>query len=906
MTPERWQQIDQLFHSALNHERGQRAAFIAEACAGDLVLRKEVESLLEAHEQVESFIEKPASDVAAELLDGGQTRLSAGQKIGHYTIMALLGVGGMGEVYLAQDLKLGRQIALKLLPALYTVDGARVRRFEQEARAASALNHPNIVTIHEIGRSDSSHFIATEFIDGETLRAAISRSRLTLRAALDVAIQVASALVAAHKAGIVHRDIKPENIMVRRDDRVVKVLDFGLAKLMDTPTQQLADSSVPTKAMIQTDVGVVMGTVSYMSPEQARGLAVDERTDIWSLGVVLYEMVAGRLPFAGETASDVIAAILKTEPPILSRLAPDVPAELERIVTKVLRKDEEERYQSIKELALDLKSLKQRLEFEAEIERTGAPDKFRVPPSGGLFTPVKNPPEGGTLNSIHTTSSAEYIVHEIKRHQRGALLILATLLTMTAAVAYFTYSRYFASGGTGTIDSVAVLPFTNVSGDPDTEYLSDGMSESLINSLSQLPGVKVIARSSSFKYKGKEVDPQEAARALGVEGVLTGRVLQRGENLLISVELVDTRDRTQVWGEQYNRKATDLLQVQAEISREIAETLRLRLTAGEHQQLAKRETANPQAYELLLKGRFYNNKGGLENRRRAVEYFQQATAVDPTYALAYAELSNIYTILISLSILDSKEFTPKAETAARKALELDESLAEAHSALANLKTDAWDWATAEREYKRAIELNPNLAEAHKWYAFYLSFMGRHEQAITEVERARELDPVSLPINVDVGWILFNARQYNQALETLNKTLELDPKYDLAHVVLGATYAAKGMYAEAIAAYQETINLGLDTPDAQIHLGTAYAQAGERERAQAILKRLQTNKDYVSPVGLAVLLVALGEREQAFSSLERAYAAHDTQLQFLGVDPMFDSLRGDSRFQDLLRRVGLPQ
>ena len=415
--------------------------------------------------------------------------------------------------------------------------------------------------------------------------------------------------------------------------------------------------------------------------------------------------------------------------------------------------------------------------------------------------------------------------------------------------------------------------------------------------------MKVIARSSSFRYKGKEVDPQEVANALGVEAILTGRVLQRGDNLLISVELVNARDKTQVWGEQYNRKATDLLAVQSEISREIAEKLRLKLTNAEQRQLAKRETANPQAYELVLKGLFYRRKGGTENQKKAIEYYQQAIAIDPTYALAYAELSNTYTFLAG-NALDPKEFTPKAEGAARRALELDESLAEAHLALANIKLNAWDWATAEREYQRAIELNPNLARAHSRYSAYLSVMGRHEQAIAETKRAREVDPLSPGINANVGWILIFARQYDQAIEALKKTLELDRNYDLTHSYLGYAYTAKGMYAEAIAAYQQAIKAGGDTTEAQIYLGAAYAKAGEREKAQAILKRLQTSKEYVSPGELAILYASLGEREQAFASLEKAYAAHDLQLQYLGVDPAYDSLRGDPRFQDLLRRVGL--
>jgi serine/threonine-protein kinase len=819
----------------------------------------------------------------------------------------------MGEVYLAQDTALGRKVALKLLPAHFTGDAARLRRFEQEARAASALNHPNIVTIYEIGHADSVSFIAAEFVEGEPLSELLARGPLGLLEAVGVASQVAGALAAAHAKGIVHRDIKPENIMVLKESysphggRHVKVLDFGVAKLLEQP----ADSEATTRMLVKTDRGVIVGTTPYMSPEQARGLEVDGRTDIWSLGVVLYEMIEGRPPFEGETTSDVIAAILKTEPLPLTRYGPDVPAELERIVTKALRKDKEERYQAAKDLGLDLESLKQRLEFEAELERAGTQEgrdteAGRAAAGGAATVGTARPAAArtGAAGDIHTTSRAEYFVGEIKRHKRATLLILAAIVAAITTVAYFAYSRYFATSGRAGIRSIAVLPFANESGNPDAEYLSDGVSESLINSLSQLPGVKVIARSSSFRYKGKDADPQEVANALGVEAILTGRVVQRGDNILISVEMVDARDRTQMWGEQYNRKASDLLAVQSEISREIAEAMRLRLTAGERQQLAKRETVNPQAYELLLKGRFYWSKGGTENNNKAVEYFQQAIAVDPNYALAYAELSYGYDILVSVSELDPKEFRPKAEAAAYRALELDDSLPEAHLALASNKLSAWDWAVAEREYKRAIELNPNLARAHSAYSLYLSIWGRHDEAIAEAKRARELDPISLPANALLGYAYGFARRTDLAIEAYKKGLELNQNSPILHVHLGYAYAAKGQYPEAIAAFQEGIKLGDTSPDTQIYLGAAYAHAGEREKARAILKRLETGKEYVSPGALADLYAALGEREQALAALERAYAAHDAQLLFLRVDPHLDPLRPDPRFQDLMRRVGL--
>jgi serine/threonine-protein kinase len=653
-----------------------------------------------------------------------------------------------------------------------------------------------------------------------------------------------------------------------------------------------------------------MGTVSYMSPEQAQAKPVDQRSDIFSFGCILYEVATGRKPFAGDSIIDTLHKIVYEPAPAITDLNPSASPELQRVIRKALAKEPEKRYQTIRDTANDLEELIAEMKGPSDSERSVAPatagTKNGTQIVGGNSTGDSGPADS-TVSVSQPASSADYIVSRIKRHKRGALLALAALVAVAAAVTYFTYSHYAGRGSAGTIRSIAVLPFANTGGNPDVEYLSDGISESLINSLSQLPGVKVIARSSSFQYKGKEIDLQQVANALGVEAILTGRVLQRGDNLLISVELVNARDKTQVWGEQYNRKATDVLQVQSEISREIAEKLRLRLTVSARQQLAKSETTtNPQAYELLLQALSYRNKGGSENQKKSIEYLNQATAVDPAYALAYAQLSEGYLSLVGQSVLDPKDGIPQAEAAARKAVELDESLADAHYVLASLKLNGWDWEAAEREYKRAIELNPNLAKAHAGYSQYLSVMGRHEQAIAEIKRTRELDPLSPLGKTAFGERLRNARQYDQAIEALKKALERDKNFPNTHLILGRVYAAKGQYAEAIAAYQEAIRLGGDTSSTEIYLGAAYALGSERERAQAILKRLQTNNQYVSPAQLTVLYAALGEREQAFTSLERAYAARDLQLKFLGVDPAYDSLRGDPRFQDLLRRLGLSQ
>ncbi|HXI92826.1 MAG TPA: serine/threonine-protein kinase, partial [Blastocatellia bacterium] len=593
MTPERWTQVDELFHSALACEPALRAAFLAQACSGDEPLLREVASLISFHDDPASFIELPAADLAAELLGKRPSELEVGQQVAYYKVLSSLGAGGMGEVYLAEDTRLGRRIALKLLPAQFTTDAERVRRFEQEARAASALNHPNIVTIHDIGRAGSTHFIATEFIDGETLREYNAGRAMNLDEALDIATQIASALEAAHAAGIVHRDIKPENVMLRRD-RLVKVLDFGLAKLALPPVSTV-DPEAQTRSVVVTNPGVLMGTVQYMSPEQARGQEVDARTDIWSLGVMLYEMVTGRAPFEGETPSHVIVSIMESKPPPLTSYSV-APVELERIVTKALRKDREERYQAASDLALDLKSLKHELEVEARLNSSLQPDTVSVrtttksDSAAAVEIVYESVATTGDVATARRTSSGEYLVTEIKRHKRVAVLAAAAVFVAMAAIAY---SFYPGSGGQAideTIDSIAVLPFANVTADPNTEYLSDGISESVITSLSRLPKLGVISFGKALRYKGKPMDPQAIGRELNVKAVLMGRLTQQGDSLSISTELVDVRNNRRLWGEQYDRKLSEILIVHDEIARQISTGLQLRLSGEEKRQLAKHDT----------------------------------------------------------------------------------------------------------------------------------------------------------------------------------------------------------------------------------------------------------------------------------------------------------------------------
>jgi len=813
--------------------------------------------------------------------------------ISHYRILIKIGAGGMGEVFLAEDTRLNRKVALKILPAEVAANEDRMRRFVQEAKSASALNHPNIITIYEIDQVDSVYFIASEFIDGQTLREHMQNEQRKLRQTLGLAVQISSALSAAHVAGIIHRDIKPDNIMLRRDG-IVKVLDFGLAKLTEQPPSQMVDLDASTRAVVKTEAGVVLGTAIYMSPEQARGLPVDERTDIFSLGVVLYEMMAGCLPFEGKTTTEVLAEIISEhEPPPLARYSRDVPTELERIVSKALRKDRDERYQTIKDLLLDLQSLKQELEFEKKLERS-----------------TSQKPESFTANREQATTAAGRTKSGIRTspkviERKTWTILIAAVLVLAAVIAAYLYFGRTRRGGA--IESIAVLPLVNASNNPDTDYLSDGISESLINSLSQLPGVKVIASTSSLRYKGKEVDPNEVARTLGVEAILTGRVSQRDDNLLINVELIRAEDKTQIWGEQYDRKTTDLLTVQREIAREITSNLRLKLSGSEEGRVTRHYTENPEAYQFYLKGRFYWNKRTGDGARKAIEYFQQAIEIDPNYALAYAGLADAYQLLNLFADASPQEAFTKAKTAAKRALEIDETLAEAHTSLAQaLFFYDRNYPEAQREYQRAIQLNPNYATTHQWYGVtYLAKMGRFDEAIFELKRAQELDPLSLPISADFGNTYIQARQYDKAIEQLRKTLEMDQSFYFAHALLGMAYQMKGDFHNAIAEYQQARQLN-DDPFVLALLGNIYAVSGRKDEALKILDQLKqlSKQRFVYAYGIALVYVGLGDKDQAFQWLEKSFQDHEARINRLKVDPLFDSVRSDARYADLIRRIGL--
>ncbi len=862
MERELWQRIINLFNDAITQGPKERITFLDRVCEGDRELRKQVERLLKSREKSGDFLESPAFTVAPEFLTNHRVGALVGESIDHYRIESLIGVGGMGEVYLARDERLGRKVALKFLPGSLTANQAQLSRLEHEARTASALNHPNILTVHEIGVNGRRHFIATEFIEGETLRAVLTRGKLDLREALNIAIQVGSALAAAHKSGVLHRDIKPENIMLRPDG-YAKVLDFGIAKLTE---QQPAsnDHDVGATAMLQTRPGLLLGTSGYMSPEQARGQTVDARTDIWSLGVVLHEMIAGTPPFGGETQSDCIASVLKTKPPPLSGVSSDFPDKPQSIVDKALCKDREQRYQTINEMLADLRSLKGELEAEASLWP---------------------------------------IFAKIKRHKRGILLTAIAALFVAGAVVYHFY--FVSPAPPVTEKSVAVLPFTDLSPIGDQAYFCDGIQEEILTRLSKIRDLKVISRTSTQRFKSVPADLREIARRLGVANILEGTVQKAADQVRVNVRLVNIESDSHVWSDSYDRKLTDIFAVESDIAKTVADSLKAKLTRSEQEAIDVRPTANHEAYELYLKGRFFWDKRTAAALRKAIDYFDHAIAKDPHYALAHAGLADCYDLLSEYSDLSPTECYPKAKAAAIRALALDETLGEAHTSLAySLLNYDWDFRGAEREYQRAIELNPNYATAHQWYAECLMTLGRHVQALAEIKRAQQLDPLSLIINQGVGGKYLYARRYDDAMAQFQRTLELYPNFPPTRQRLGWCYSQKRMYEEAIASMQTAVEFSENSTQMIASLGYTYAAAGQRDAAQGVIDELErrSKQSYVDAYFVATIFAALGEKDQAFAFLNKAYAERSKWLSYLNVDFQLDNLRSDSRFDPLVQRV----
>jgi serine/threonine-protein kinase len=913
MKPERWLQIEDLCQAALDRTEEQRASFLDSRCAGDKALRLEVESLLRYQEPANNFIETPALEVAAKLAAADQAPRLVNQQMSHYRTLSLVGAGGMGKVYLAEDINLNRRIALKLLPSEFTRNASRVRRFKQEARALSALNHPNIVTIHEIGAVEETHYIATEFVDGQTVRQQINNEMISLRDAIEVASQVASALVVAHDAGVVHRDIKPENIMVRKDG-LVKVLDFGLAKLAEAEAEAEADefdTSALKNEAVSTETGALMGTVRYMSPEQARGLTLDARSDIFSLGVVLYEMLSGKSPFAGATTADVIAAISDKEPPPITQYRPEAPDELKRILTLSLQKDRAERYQTAREILTDLKRVKQRLEIEAELKSNSATSGGldHVTTAEGNAVEAAAPPmisaEG--LRPVERYGKTKPVSGASPRTRTAATrkltAVMATLVLVFITMWMFLRNRPGAPASVAAIRSLAILPLENLSHDPEQEFFADGMTDALITNLAQINSLKVISRDSVMRYKGTRKPLPDIAKELNVDGIVEGSVMRSGERVRVDAQLIEARTDRHFWAKTYERNLSDVITLQNEVAHAIANEIQVKLTPGEQARLLRTESVDPQAHEFYLKGLYFWNQRSTAWFHKSIDYFQQAIERDPQYALAYASMAGAYLSDFN-SELSKEEKCLKAGPIVRTALQMDEGLGEARAVLAwDLFICDWDWAGAEREFQRAIALNPNYAWAHNWYGNLLHALGRQNWS-AEVKRARELDPLSLIIGAGDWYV--ESGQYDLYIEYVRKRVELNPNYAGAYESLARGYTLKGMYPEAIVNAQKAVDLSGGSATSLTRLAYVYAVANKRKEALKILdqKILLSKRVRMRPFNIALVYVGLGEKDRAFDWLQKALA--DRSIWFPSVrSKELDSIRSDPRYVELMSGVGLP-